>query len=154
MADVIGKYQNLVNRLVDESFPTLNGKKIRVFELKFTRLYAVYVPLIDFIGINKLCRNFSSNEIKGIIAHELCHAEYSKKYGFLKTVWLWTIYWFDREIRKKEEIKTDKLTIRKGYAKQLVLSAKRLEKEYPQLKNKTYLSSDRIKLYAESIRKW
>ena len=147
----VKEYQNVTEELISKSFPLLKRNNIRVFELKFTNLYGIYIPFIDRIGINKFCKNFSKKEVRAILAHELCHAELSKKYGFLKTLKIFTLYWFFPEIRRKEEIKTDKLVIKKRYAKDLVLLHKRLEKDYPELKDKTYMSVKKVKSYAKFI---
>jgi len=147
------KYQKIIDELISKSFHSLK-KKIKAFEFKITKLYGIYIPLFDYVGVNKLCRKFSDKEIRGILAHELCHAELSRKYGILKNFFLYSMYWIIPSIRKDEEIKTDKLTIKKGYAKELILSSKRLEEKYPNYKDKTFISPEQIKSYAKKIGKW
>ncbi|MCK4997676.1 hypothetical protein KAS08_05205 [Candidatus Pacearchaeota archaeon] len=148
------KYKKIVNELVRESFPELEKNIPKVFELKFSKLFGIYLPITNRVGINKLCRKFLIDEIRGILVHELCHAEFCRKYGFFKNFFLFFIYWFYPPIRKDEEDRVDKLAIEKGYAKYLVLSSIRLEKLYPKCKNKTFMSHEEIKLYAKEIGKW
>lgn len=148
------KYQEIVNELVEKSFSELRKSIPKAFELKFTKLHGVYLPIVNRVGINKLCREFPRDEIRGILAHELCHAEISGRYGFLKNFFDFIVYWFSSSVRKNEEDKADYLVIRKGYAKLLVLSSARLEKLYLDYKNKTFMSVDRIKSYAKKIKKW
>ena len=146
------KYQEIIDELIKKSFPELS--KAKAFELKFTKVYATYIPFFNLVGINKLCRKFPEKEIRGILVHELCHAELCKSYGFLRTFFLYATYWIMPSVRKKEEDKTDELVIRKGYVKDLILSTDRLGKEYPECKDKTYMSSEKVKAYAKRIGKW
>lgn len=147
------KYQKIINELIKKSFPELKNSVPKVFELKVSKLHGIYLPIINKIGINKLCRNFPRDEIKGIMAHELCHAEILKKIGFLKTLYLFFIYWFSSSLRKRNEEEADKLAIEKGYAKNLIYSSSRLEKMYPKYKDKTFMSVQKIKQYAKRVGK-
>jgi len=149
----IKKYQKIVDELIEKSFPELKGKRIKVFELKITKFYGLYIPFLNWVGVNKFYRNFSKKEVKGILAHELCHAELFKKYNFFKKLSSSFIYWVVPSVRKEEEDKTERRAIEKGYAKCLVLSAFRLEKAYPDCKDKTFMSVRRIKQYAKEIGK-
>lgn len=148
------RYQKIVDDLIVKGFPELAKKDIRAFELKITKLYGTYIPFFEKVGVNRSCRNFSKKEIIGILAHELCHAEFAKRDGFLKSFFLYIKYWIFSSVRKEEEDRADKMTIRRGYARELILSTKRLEEEYPKYKDKTYMSSKKIKSYAKKIRKW
>jgi len=153
MNEYRNKYRRIVDKLIGKSFPGLKGA-VRVFELKFTKLYGVYIPWFNLVGVNKLCRDFPEKEIKGILAHELSHAEYFKDFGFFNSLWFFIRYWFSPKLRKDEEDRADRATIDKGYARELVLSASRLEKLYPKYKDKTYMSIKKIKSYAKKVRKW
>lgn len=147
-------YQKTADNLIKKDFPKLGKVKIKVFELKFTKFYGLYIPLFNLIGINKFCRNFSKEEVQGILVHELCHAELFRGMGFWKGVVFYLKYSFFHSVKKKEEDRADKRTIEKGYARDLILSSIRLEKDYPKTKDKNYMSSKRVKEYAQKIGKW
>jgi len=149
----IEKYRKIVSELIRRSFPVLKSKKIKVIEYNFFHGYAFYLPVINVIGINKKCSAFSDKEKKGLLVHELCHAEQSNNVGFLKNI-LWFIsYWiFSRKIKKKTEIEADKLVIKKGYAKNLFVSTKKFESEFEKMRYG--FSLKQIKSYAKKIGKW
>ena len=146
------KYQKIIDKLIEDSFPKLKGKKTKIFEFNITNLYALFLPS-NSIGVHKKCRGFSNRAIKGMLVHELCHAEFSNKEGIVKSWLIFIIYWFFPKLRRKEEIKTDKLTIKKGYARQLFEITKIIELELNG-EIKYGLSSQEIKFYAKKIKKW
>ena len=147
------KYKKIVDELVEKSFPSLKSKKIKFFEFGITNFYGLFIPM-NFIGLHKKCRSFSNKIIKGILVHELCHAEFSNKGGFVKS-WLTLIfYWFFSKLRAKEEIKTDKLAIKKGYGRELFESARKIELDLDRKDVRYGLSPEQIKNYAKKIRKW
>ncbi len=136
--------KEIVNELIDVSFPILKKKKPKVFEFKIFRNYGFYLPIINIICISKR-KNFSDKEKRGIFAHELCHAEQSNKKRFFGNIFIFISYWFFKKTRKKIEIQADKLVIKKGYAKELLQMTKTFEKEFGR---KRYgLSSAQIKAY-------
>ena len=71
-----------------------------------------------------------------------------------KSLFFYGLYWILPSTRRREEVKTDKLVIEKGYAKELVLSAKRLGRCHSESKDETYMSVERIKAYAKEVGKW
>lgn len=154
MVDYGKKYQRIVDELIGKSFSELEGQTVKFFELKVTGLYGLYVPFFDKVGVNRLCRDFSKKEIIGILAHELCHAETARRDGFWRTLFLFVRYWIFPWVRKSEEDKIDKMAVRRGYVRELVLVAKRLEREFPDYADKTYMSSKKIVAYAKEVGKW
>ncbi len=120
------KYRKIIGRLVDRSFANLKNKNFKIFEFGIIRLYGAYLPG-NFIGINKKCRNFSEDEIKGLLVHELCHAETVNKKNFINVFFIFVSYWTSPKLREKIEIETDKLVIEKGYGKQLFKLVKKIE---------------------------
>lgn len=153
MKDYDLRYQKIVGELIGKSFPELKDRKIRIFSLNSQKLYGLCVPFYG-IGIGRKSENLSFNELKALIAHELGHVKYSYDYGFIKSYLLFFAYWFNGKLRINEEIKVDKLVIRKGYARGLALLSARLEKEFPDCKDRTYMSIGKIKRYAKETRKW
>ncbi len=145
------KYQKIANKLVKKNFIDLKEKNPKIFEFKIFSTHGLYIPLLNIIGINRKCRYFSKIEIKGILIHELCHAEYSNKIGFLKFFCGFIVYWISPKLKKDIEIKADKLAIERGYAKELSASTKKFESEFGKM---IYgLSQKQIKSYAKKIGK-
>ncbi len=153
MKEYIERYNDIVNELVKKSFSKLKDKKIKIFEFGFINLYGLFLPF-NFIGMNKKCRGFSEEEIRGILAHELCHAEFGAKKGILWLMVFFVFYWFFSKLRIDEEIRNDREVVKKGYAKELFKITKRIEKEYNLDNIKYGLSSKEIKSYARKIKKW
>ncbi len=147
------KYHKMVEVLIKKSFPSLKNVKIKLFEFGITSLYGLYV-LGNFIGINKKCRNFSNKKIEALLAHELCHAEISKKKGFFRSFFLYIYYWFSSKFRVAEEIRADKSVIKKGYARGLFELTKKIESDYKIDYPKYGLSSKKIKSLAQKSKKW
>jgi len=149
--DYSKKYQKIENKLVKKNFTDLKEKTPKVFEFKIFSTYGFYIPILNIIGINRKCRYFSKIEIKGILVHELCHAEDSNKIGFLKNFWDFIVYWISPKLKKDIEIRADKLAIEKGYAKELSALTKKFESEFGKM---IYgLSQKQIKSYAKKIGK-
>lgn len=140
------KCQEISDKILKESFPEVG--QIRFFEMKRLGLFGIYLPVLNLIGINRKCNDFSELELRGILAHEICHAELCRRYGKVKSFFLFFYYWINSSFRIGEEIRTDSLAIQKGYSKELIQISKRLEKLYPKQKDKTYMSVNSIKSYS------
>ena len=153
MNKCIEKYRKVVNEVINKSFPSLMKKKFKIFEFGVIRIYGIYL-LGNFIGMNKKCRSFSNKIIKGILVHELCHAEFSNKIGFLKSCLIFIRYWLFPKLRIREEIKTDKLAIKKGYGRELFELARKSELDLDRKDVRYGLSPEQIKSYATKIKKW
>jgi len=141
----------LISKLINASFPKLKNKKIKILGFKIFSGYAVFIPILNLICVNKKCENFSDREKIGLLVHELCHAEQSNKERFLKNISWFVAYWLSKKIRKKTEVQTDKLAIKKGYGKELFEITKIFEKEFG--KTRYGLSQIQIKSYAKKIGK-
>ena len=147
--DYSEKYQKIANKLVKKNFTNLKEKIPKVFEFKIFSTYGFYMPILNIIGINRKCRYFSKIEIKGILIHELCHAEYSNKIGFLKNFCIFIVYWISPKFRKDIEIKADKLVIERGYSKELFALTKKFESEFGKMRYG--FSQKQIKSYAKKL---
>jgi len=148
------RYNLIVKDLVKKSFPILKDKRFFIFEFNVTSLYGVYIPILNFIGLNKKCRGFSDKLIRGMLVHELCHVEYSKIKGIFWSGFFFIFYWFSRKLRGNEEIRADKSVVEKGYARELFELTKKIERDH-NLDNVKYgFSSKDIINYAKEIGKW
>jgi len=151
------KYLSITSGLINESFPLLRDKKIHLFIFRL-RFYAMSVwlpPFIRFIVMSTRTKNFNENVITGILAHELCHQERYLKLGTLKYIRFAVRFLISRKAQAVEERDTDKLTIEKGYGRQLyeLSEIQYYDKKHERI-NEFYMSLEEIKSYAESIGKW
>jgi hypothetical protein len=151
------KYKMIAGKLINDSFPLLRDIKIHIFVLRF-RFYACSIwlpPFIRFIVMSTRTRAFNENVITGIMAHELCHQERYSEMGVLKYIRFALRFITSKKAQSSEEKATDKLTIEKGYGKQLYeLSEIQYRDKKHERINDFYLSVEEIKSYSESIGKW
>jgi len=151
------KYLLVAGKLINDSFPMLKDKKIHLFVFRL-RFYAMAVwipPFLRFIVMSTRTKTFNENVITGILAHELCHQERYLKLGMLKYIKFAIAFIILRKAQAKEEKATDRLTIEKGYGRQLYeLSEIQYQDKKHDRINEFYMSLEEIKLYSESIGKW
>jgi hypothetical protein len=150
-------YLRIKDQLIDESFPLLRDKKIHLFVFKF-RFYAMSVwipPSFRFIVMSTRAKDFNEEVLKGILAHELCHQERYLKLGALKYIIFALRFLTSRKEQAEEEKATDKLTIEKGYGRQLfeLSEISWYDKNHEKI-IELYMSPEEIKSYSESIGKW
>jgi hypothetical protein len=151
------KYLLVAGKLINDSFPMLKDKKIHLFVFRL-RFYAmsVWIPFfIRFIVMSTRTKTFNENVITGLLAHELCHQERYLKLGVLKYIRFAIKFITSRKVQEKEEKATDRLTIEKGYGRQLyeLSEIQYLDKKHERI-NEFYMSVEEIKSYSESIGKW
>jgi len=153
----IKDYKQIARKLIDESFPDLKNKKIHmfVFRLSFYAMSVWIPPFIRFIIMSTRTREFNENVVTGILAHELSHQERYYKMGTLKFIRFAIAFLVSRKAQAVEERATDKLTIEKGYGRQLyeLTELSSNDKNHEEM-NELYMSLDEIKSYSESIGKW
>ena len=142
--------KEIIDKLINTSFPKLKNKKPKIIESKFFRNYGFYLPIINVIFVTRR-KKFSDKIRIGVLAHELSHAEQSSKEGFFGNIFLFLHYWLSKKTRKKIEVQADKLAIKKGYAKELFESTKRWEKDFGKIEYGLLLKQ--IKSYAKKITK-
>jgi hypothetical protein len=150
-------FREITHMLIASSFPVLRDKKIIVMT-GFVRFYAFSVwipPLLRLIVLSKHTRTLSTSAVTGLIAHELCHQERYLKMGVLKYFIFAVRFLFSRRTRSSEEKATDRLTIEKGYGRDLyelsVITHK--DKNHDKIID-FYLSLDEIETYARNLNKW
>jgi hypothetical protein len=151
------KYRYIALKIINKSFPLLHGRKIKIFELRLS-FYAMSVwvpPSFRFIIMSTRTRKFSDGALTGLIAHELCHQERYFNLGAWKYLRFVAGFLFSRKKQAEEERATDKLTIEKGYGRQLyeLSEIQYYDKKHERI-NDFYYSLDEIKSYAEEIGKW
>jgi hypothetical protein len=150
------KYLTIAGKLINASFPMLRDKRIHLFVIRF-RFYACSIwlpPFIRFIIMSTRTKNFNENVITGILAHELCHQERYLEMGIFRYLRFATGFIVSRKVRIAEEKAADRLTIEKGYGRQLhELSLIQYHDINHESINDNYLSSEEIKSYSESIGK-
>ena len=154
-------YKKIVKEMRKKSFPEIKGK---IFIIKFklpigSMGMLCLIPCMKFIFIHPKNDKKPVNQIRGILAHELSHFSRFGKKSWIKSFVNAFRYWItSKKWRTKEEKETDKLTIRKGYGKELFSARFELEKnskENSKYKKflKYYLSSKEIKKDMDKIKK-
>jgi ADP-ribosylglycohydrolase len=151
------KYIIITSKLINESFPLLRDKKIHLFIVRF-RFYAMSVwlpPFMRIIIMSTRTKAFNENAITAIIAHELCHQERYLKMGAAKYIWFAIKFLTSRKTQASEEKATDRLTVEKGYGRQLYeLSQIQYHDKKHERINEFYMPLEEIKSYSESLGKW
>jgi hypothetical protein len=151
MRNILNESRKITRQLIGKSFPKLKDRRINLF-LSPIGFYAFCLPG-NFIGITKECNKLTKNELKGILAHELCHAEQYLKMGLFKSKIQLLHYFLSSKFKMKVEIEADKMAIKKGYAKELFLSAKKIRLKIFDNEKIYGLSPLQIKSYAKKIGK-
>jgi len=157
------KYQKIVDELIKKSFPRLRGKWIVFFNFI---LYGNFIAqVLDFSFIKLIFVNpekmnkCSKNDQRVIFIHELCHFERHMNRSFFEKIVFLVKYVFLKKTRRDEEKETDKLVIRKGYAKESYHQTKSFNsghnKEFLKKVYATgYMNLKEIKDYAKKVGKW
>lgn len=151
------RIRRIAERIISDSFPSLQGKKIHfyVFWLSFFGFSAWIPPFFRFIVISTRTRDFTDNVLTGILAHELCHQERYLKMGTWRYIKFAAGFIFSKKAQAAEEKATDRLTIEKGYGRQLYeltfISGK--DRNHDNI-IANYLTPEEIKAYAMNIGKW
>jgi hypothetical protein len=151
------KYRWIADKLIEDSYPVLRGKKIHIFVFKF-KFYAMSVwipPSFRFIVMSTRAEGFNDNVLTGILAHELCHQERYYNLGIGKYLLFAIKFLTSRKAQAEEETATDRLTIEKGYGKELyeLTEVSHYDKNHEEI-IELYMSPEEIKEYAIRIGKW
>jgi hypothetical protein len=151
------RIRSIGEKIIMDSFPSLRGKKIHfyVIWLSFFGFSAWIPPFFRFIVISSRTRDFSDEVIKGIMAHELCHQERYLEMGTWQYLKFAIGFLFSKKVQAAEEKETDRLTIEKGYGRQLyeLTVISRNDRNHENIID-NYLSPEEIKAYAMNIGKW
>lgn len=151
------KYREISSGLIDKSFPLLKGRKISLFVI-WLRFYAFSVwipPFLRVIAMSTRTKGFNDSVITGILAHELCHQERYLKMGARKYLAFALRFLISRKARAEEERNTDRLTIEKGYGKELyeLTLITHTDRNHDNIKD-LYLTPEEIKVYSISLGNW
>jgi hypothetical protein len=151
------EYRDITRKLVIDSFPVLKDKRILVLTgwLQFYAFSVWIPPFIRLIVLSNRAADLGVSAITGLIAHELCHQERYIKMGVAGYLGFAIKFLLSKETRSAEEKSTDRLTIEKGYGRNLYdLSVITHNDEKHKKINDYYLSIEEIKSYSESLGKW
>ncbi len=145
------KYEELLKEIINTSFPMLKDKKIHLLRCILIPFSAMAAK--EFFGyivyINPLYEIYSEFEVKGILAHELCHIEDWEIKGRKWRIKNRKLCLKDKNYNQDYEKATDiRAIVEKKYGKEL-LSARITRENKPDTnykKNKdSYLTSEEIK---------
>jgi hypothetical protein len=135
----------------------LKDKKIHVFTGKLSSYaFSVWIPpVLRIIVISKRVRSFDKRVITGLLVHELCHQERYCLMGISAYLGFAVKFLISGRVRGFEEKATDRLTIEKGYGRELYeLSVLTHQDRRHKKINRYYLTPEEIKEYAISLGKW
>jgi len=154
------KCRKLLAILIEKSFPELKNKKIFVFTTPFRKNYSglalrFFWPIPRMIFINKKRNKESIGYLNGLLVHEICHLALIERRGFIKSAFRGMLYWIFPKVRRAIEDEVNQLAIQKGYSREIYLLEKKFEKKriFSGIQ-KYYMTSEEIKNYAKSIKKW
>ena len=152
-------YEKLLS-LVRKNYPELDNSKI-IIELKEMEKYSMFAKRISKgnykILIDPKKCSIGDDGLKGKLAHELAHFKRFETWNFIRFFFDNLLYRFVIYRRWTERF-TDKIAIKKGFAKELIINRKisfdRLSKEKSKLfkeMKKIYMSPGEIKDYSNNF---
>lgn len=152
------RFRKTIEKVRKKSFPEIKGR-IWTMQIPFPIPGAAVfyiLPWIKLILFTNKCKELTDKVLVGLIAHELSHfSRFDSKGGFF---YYWKYFFFVwGEKGKIEERETDKLTLRKGYSKELlelkVEAEKRLKGTKWEKYLDNYLTGSESKAYVKKINK-
>ena len=154
MKDTKPKFRKIMNSVIADSYSWLKLSKLWIINLnlgKYSMGVFWLLPHIRIVFINPTrVQGKDDFYLRGLFAHELAHFERDRKKGWIKYLGYYILLLFSPKITRQDERETDKLTIAKGYGKNIYNVSKNRAPE----KRKYYLSPAEIKSYAKQIGKW
>ncbi|NLJ44903.1 MAG: hypothetical protein GX431_14700 [Bacteroidales bacterium] len=157
MQFTLKEIRDITSDIIDKSFTLLRGKKIFVFTgpLRFYAFSVWIPPFFRVIVLSNKTTGFNEKVLTGLIVHELCHQERYIEMGLIKYLVFAVKFLLLKRIRSAEEKSTDRLTIEKGYGRELYELSTITHKDRKHKKiNDLYLSLEEIRAYSESLGKW
>ena len=115
-------YNKLVKEIRKKSFPEIKGK-IWIIKIPFSMPGgAVFwlFPRLNILALTTKCHKLKKNVLIGLLAHELSHFSIFQRKKWIGFYLIFIKYLFNYKYRIKEEKKADRLTIKKGYGKELI----------------------------------
>lgn len=153
---MIGYYREITRKLIERSFPLLKDKSILtgMAPLSFYAFSIWLPPFLRLMVFSTKTRSFDKPAIKGLVVHELCHQERYLRMGALRYLVFTLKYLISRKARAAEEKATDRLTIEKGYGRELFRLTEITHNDRKNKKtNDLYMSPDEIRSYSETLGK-
>jgi len=149
------KFRRVFNNIKDHFFLKNTRIKLIFGSIWYGTAWSVRVGNYNFIKIDSNRYKKAKNSvIKGLLAHELSHAEYYNKLSFLNYIAFIIKYTLSKRYRIKTERETDITTIRKGFGKDLLAlrnySYKYGKGKYLKILKRNYLSIKEIKQYIKN----
>ncbi|MGQ9621707.1 MAG: hypothetical protein ACUVTX_12130 [Bacteroidales bacterium] len=154
---MLKRVRYLAYKIIQDSFPLLRRKKVFFFVFWF-RYYAMSLmipPFIHIVVFSTQAKKLNDKALTGLIVHELCHQERYLKMGLLSYLSFILGYMFSKKIQVREEHVTDRMTIYKGYARELyeLTLITREDASHKKIID-NYLTPDEVREYALKIGKW
>lgn len=155
------KYQEIVDDLIERSFPKLKDTDIQVNVSKIRgggSMSVNYRSLALKVDSSKYPMNKCHMAgIKGAFAHELVHFENLLSWGGMRKSWFDFMYSHSEAYRIKVERATDKKVVDKGLGRKLYINRtirfRDADEGTEKIKHR-YMSPAGIKRYAKKIGKW
>jgi hypothetical protein len=157
MQPTLEKLRQLTSDIINRSFPLLRDKKIFVLTgpLRFYAFSVWVPPYFRLIVLSSKTRDFDTKVLTGLIVHELCHQERYIEMGTVNYLVFAVKFLILKRIIPAEEKATDRLTIEKGYGRELYELSSITHKDRKHKKiNDLYLSLEEIRAYSGSLGKW
>ncbi|MBP7730103.1 MAG: hypothetical protein KA114_00550 [Bacteroidales bacterium] len=143
--------------IINDSFPVLKEKRIfyLIMWFRFFGLCVWIPPFVRIIVISTRIKKLNDSAMRGIIAHELCHQEKYLKMSPWQYIRFAAKYLFFKKARMLEEKDIDRLTIEKGYGRELyeLSLISRADLRHKNIID-NYMTPEDIKDYAIKTGKW
>lgn len=146
-------FQRLFMEVRNKGFPEIISKFISTEKFHFAHASAV-TGNIHYNPKNILSMKFSEKAVKGVIAHELAHQVDFRRKSFFGKIWL-NYRCKDEAYRRLIEREADKITVQRGFGKELLEAMKLTKKKFPKDRWKRYESAHlSIKEVKDLIKKY
>lgn len=164
MVDYKNKYQGIVDELVEESFPELRRKRIKIIFIPFFMKFGTVLKgwRNDYIILfGRVFDVKNKKSLIGFFVHELCHLSDLRRFSVFGSFFRYNVFndlMFLFRYNSFER-RADVLSVEKGYAREIFSNMKKISEKYPKwivdyIFRRGYMSPDKVKSYAKEIGKW
>mgnify|MGYP001601926482 CR=1 FL=1 len=130
-------FKRLFSEVRDKGFAEINSRFIPSNKYYFAHASAM-TGNINYNLKNILALKFTTNAVKGVIAHELAHQVDFKRRNFFAKLWLNYKCKTDEFYRRGIERTADKITVQRGFGRELLEAMKLTKENFPIDKWKRY----------------